>query len=276
MLAALDELEAPAGPWLVARHRRRRARGRAARRASAARRWRSPRRSADRRRRFEDWARGAGRDASAEADGCAVVINTTPLGLMPRRSAPARPRRRPAPRWRSTWCTRGARRRGCAPCARRASARPTAAGCWWRRARRRSSAGFPACLRRSRSCGPPSMPRFAETPLRRASSAGCCRRRASCARRPVPVAPGRRAGLRALPRRWRAGAAPGLRPLRPAGLRRPRVPALRRLARPGSARVRSAVWLGGTRARRGASPQVRGLVARRRGAGGRRCAASSH
>lgn len=79
LLAALDDLEAPAGAWLIV------GTGGAARAAVGAARERGAgvavtSRSADRRRRFEEWADGQG-VRTVEADSCATVINTTPLGL---------------------------------------------------------------------------------------------------------------------------------------------------------------------------------------------------
>jgi shikimate dehydrogenase len=79
LLAALDDLDPPAGGWLVL------GTGGGARAAVGAACERGVRvavvsRSADRRRRFEHWASDVGVRA-AEAAGCAVVINTTPLGL---------------------------------------------------------------------------------------------------------------------------------------------------------------------------------------------------
>ncbi len=79
LLAALDELEAPAGPWLVlgtGGGARASVGAAAVRGASVA----VASRSADRRRRFEEWIaeRGVG---PARAEDCVVVLNTTPLGL---------------------------------------------------------------------------------------------------------------------------------------------------------------------------------------------------
>jgi shikimate dehydrogenase len=79
LLVALDELETPPGPWLVI------GTGGGARAAVGAARERGATvvvasRSADRRRRLEDWARGLG-VSIGEADGCGTVVNTTPLGL---------------------------------------------------------------------------------------------------------------------------------------------------------------------------------------------------
>jgi shikimate dehydrogenase len=79
VLAALDELDAPPGAWLVL------GTGGGARAAVGAARTRGASvaiasRSADRRRRFEEWAASQGVKA-ADAAECAVVINTTPLGL---------------------------------------------------------------------------------------------------------------------------------------------------------------------------------------------------
>jgi shikimate dehydrogenase len=79
LLAALDELEAPPGAWLVL------GTGGGARAAIGAARERGTAvsissRSADRRRRFEDWAAAQG-VRPADPAGCTVVINTTPLGL---------------------------------------------------------------------------------------------------------------------------------------------------------------------------------------------------
>jgi len=81
LLAALDDLEAPPGAWLVL------GTGGAARAAVGAARERGvavsvTSRSADRRRRFEEWAATQGVRAADAAD-CAVLINTTPLGLGP-------------------------------------------------------------------------------------------------------------------------------------------------------------------------------------------------
>jgi shikimate dehydrogenase len=81
VLAALDDLEAPPGAWLVL------GTGGGARAAVGAARERAAAvsvgsRSADRRRRFEDWAVSQGVQL-AEAARCTVVINTTPLGLAP-------------------------------------------------------------------------------------------------------------------------------------------------------------------------------------------------
>ncbi len=93
ILAALDDLEAPPGGWLVI------GTGGAARAAVGAAREREAAvaivsRSADRRRRFLDWAASQG-VAAAEPDACTTVINTTPLGLsahdpLPLATAPAR------------------------------------------------------------------------------------------------------------------------------------------------------------------------------------------
>jgi shikimate dehydrogenase len=79
LLAALDDLETPPGPWLVI------GTGGGARAAIGAARERGAAvvvrsRSADRRRRLEDWARGLG-VSIGEGDGCSTVVNTTPLGL---------------------------------------------------------------------------------------------------------------------------------------------------------------------------------------------------
>jgi shikimate dehydrogenase len=79
LLAALDDLEAPPGAWLVI------GTGGGARAAVGAARERGAAvavisRSADRRRRFEEWAAGQG-VRTAEAAGCSTVINTTSLGL---------------------------------------------------------------------------------------------------------------------------------------------------------------------------------------------------
>jgi shikimate dehydrogenase len=81
VLAALDDLEAPPGAWLVL------GTGGGARAAVGAARERGAAvavgsRSADRRRRFEDWAASQGVKL-ADAAGCTVIINTTPLGLAP-------------------------------------------------------------------------------------------------------------------------------------------------------------------------------------------------
>jgi shikimate dehydrogenase len=79
LLAALDDIEAPPGAWLVL------GTGGAARAAVGAARERGAAvsvasRSADRRRRFEEWAASQGARL-VEPAGCTVVINTTPLGL---------------------------------------------------------------------------------------------------------------------------------------------------------------------------------------------------
>jgi shikimate dehydrogenase len=81
LLAALDELDAPAGGWLLI------GTGGAARAAVGAAHERAApvsilSRSSDRRRRFEEWARGQG-VRLAGPDECVAVINTTPLGLAP-------------------------------------------------------------------------------------------------------------------------------------------------------------------------------------------------
>ena len=79
LLAALDDLEPPPGPWLVI------GTGGGARAAVGAARERGApiavaSRSADRRRRLEDWARTleVGID---EPERCTTILNTTPLGL---------------------------------------------------------------------------------------------------------------------------------------------------------------------------------------------------
>lgn len=79
LLAAMDELETPPGGWLIV------GTGGGARAAVGAARERGTAvsvtsRSADRRRRFEDWAASQG-VRLAEPAGCTAVINTTPLGL---------------------------------------------------------------------------------------------------------------------------------------------------------------------------------------------------
>ncbi len=79
LLAALDDLEAPHGPWLVL------GTGGGARAAVGAARERGApvaiaSRSADRRRRLEDWARGL-QVGIEQPDRCTTIINTTPLGL---------------------------------------------------------------------------------------------------------------------------------------------------------------------------------------------------
>ena len=81
LLAALDDLEPPPGPWLVI------GTGGAARAAVGAARERGAAvavasRSADRRRRLEDWARGL-EVAIRPAESCTTIVNTTPLGLAP-------------------------------------------------------------------------------------------------------------------------------------------------------------------------------------------------
>ena len=81
VLAALDNLEAPPGPWMVlgTGGGARAAVGAACQRGVAV---AVASRSADRRRRFEAWAAELG-VRSADNDRCTVVINTTPLGLHP-------------------------------------------------------------------------------------------------------------------------------------------------------------------------------------------------
>jgi shikimate dehydrogenase len=79
LLAALDDLEAPPGGWLVI------GTGGAARATIGAALARGAAvavvsRSADRRRRFGDWVAGQGVRAAETAE-CSIVINTTPLGL---------------------------------------------------------------------------------------------------------------------------------------------------------------------------------------------------
>jgi shikimate dehydrogenase len=79
IIAALDLLEAPPGGWLVV------GTGGGARAVAGAARTRDVpvavvSRSAERRERFHEWARRIGVE-EAPADGCVVVINTTPLGL---------------------------------------------------------------------------------------------------------------------------------------------------------------------------------------------------
>jgi shikimate dehydrogenase len=81
LLAALDDLDAPPGAWLVL------GTGGGARAAVGAARERGAAvsvtsRSADRRRRFEEWASSQGVTLTPPP-GCTVVINTTPLGLAP-------------------------------------------------------------------------------------------------------------------------------------------------------------------------------------------------
>jgi shikimate dehydrogenase len=79
LLAALDDLEAPPGGWLVigTGGGARAAVGGALERGAAV---AVASRSADRRRRFEEWVAGQG-VRTIEPDGCTTVINTTPLGL---------------------------------------------------------------------------------------------------------------------------------------------------------------------------------------------------
>lgn len=76
---AVDRLAAPAGPWLII------GTGGGARAAAGAAMARGvavavASRNADRRRRFEEWARELGVE-SAPAEECRVILNTTPLGL---------------------------------------------------------------------------------------------------------------------------------------------------------------------------------------------------
>jgi shikimate dehydrogenase len=86
VLAALDELDPPPGPWLVlgTGGGARAAVGAACQRGAAV---AIASRSADRRRRFEAWAAELG-VRPAEGGGCTVVINTTPLGLHPNEPLP--------------------------------------------------------------------------------------------------------------------------------------------------------------------------------------------
>lgn len=86
VLAALDDLEAPPGGWLLV------GTGGGARAAVGAARDRGApvavvSRSADRGRRFLEWAAAHG-VAAAEPGGCTTVINTTPLGLAPKDPLP--------------------------------------------------------------------------------------------------------------------------------------------------------------------------------------------
>ena len=79
VIAALDLLDAPPGGWLIA------GTGGGARAVVGAARTRAVgiavvSRAAERRKRFLEWARGIGVEETT-ADGCKVVINTTPLGL---------------------------------------------------------------------------------------------------------------------------------------------------------------------------------------------------
>jgi shikimate dehydrogenase len=79
LLAALDDLDAPSGGWLVL------GTGGGARAAVGGARERGVpvavvSRSADRRRRFQEWVASQG-VAAAEAVACTTVINSTPLGL---------------------------------------------------------------------------------------------------------------------------------------------------------------------------------------------------
>ena len=144
--------------------------------------------------------------------------------------------------------------------------------CSWLRVPRRCAAGSPRSSPRPRSCGPPWMPRFAERLARLAGVAGGAGALAASGRVPPVRRTGgrtgrRRTGLLALPRTLASGRRAALPPLRPAGFRRPGMPDLRRLAtgphpRP-ERRVAGAVGAPG-----GALPQVRGMVAGRRGDGG--------
>jgi shikimate dehydrogenase len=79
LLAALDELEAPPGPWLVlgTGGGARATVGAAAARGVAV---AVVSRSADRRRRFEGWLAGQA-VRIARPEDCTVILNTTPLGL---------------------------------------------------------------------------------------------------------------------------------------------------------------------------------------------------
>lgn len=81
LLTALDELESPAGAWLVigTGGGARAAIGAAAERGVAV---AVRSRSADRRRHFEEWLATQGVRAAASEE-CAVLLNTTPLGLQP-------------------------------------------------------------------------------------------------------------------------------------------------------------------------------------------------
>ncbi len=149
LLAALDPLEPPAGPWLII------GAGGGARAAAVA--AGSPRCEgrgvvplARPRARLREMARGAP-DRHGDAGGGP---------RRDQRDAARAPRRRPAADRsalrarrrvrRSTWCIGAAKRRGCAPCERPAAGRPTGGGCWWRRERRRFDAGSRTWRRRPR------------------------------------------------------------------------------------------------------------------------------
>ena len=148
----------------------------------------------------------------------------------------------------------------------RAAGRPTAEACWWRRARRALRALVPRRrARRSRSCAPRSMPRFAERLARRLAELERWLLPADCllCDAPVPEREDDRAGLRPLPLPVAPRAGAALRPLRPAafGDLACRICAgWPDATRPGAER-RLARRIG---APRGAPAQVRRLVARRR------------
>ena len=252
LLAALDPLEPPAGPWLIV------GTGGGARAAVVA----AARRGAQV---AVVSSRSAERAAAFEALG-------------DRRSGTAIVRRRRVPRRHQRYA---ARTRADDPLPLGRTSRRSAAVAldlvyrtgetpWVRpmraagRRRRRRTRGmlvaqgaaalerwFPGAAAPAESCAPRSMPRFAEAaPRLESSSAGCCRPRASSARRRSRTRESRRTDLRALPSRVAAGARSALRALRTAGVRRPRVPDLRGLgARPGTGAERGLAGRVGAHAR---------------------------
>ena len=187
-------------------------------RASAARRSRCALASADRRRRVRGLGSTLAGVALAPAAECRVLINATPLGLAAERPAAAVPPARARARGRARHGVRArARRRG--------SGRMRAAGLRAADGRAHAGGAGRGGVRalvsrqrapRSRSCGRRSMPRFAEAALRRASSAGCCRRRACSASEPVPAREGDALICELCRIRWRPVPASAVRPLRPA------------------------------------------------------------
>ena len=225
------------------------------------------------RRAFERWVADAG-SAGRSAAECRVLINATPLGLAADDPLPLEPSVAPEAEVALRHGVRApARRRGSARCAPRAAAPPTAAACWWRRVRAALRALVSRrATRRSRSCAPRWMPRFAERLAgwrRRWPSVERWLLPAACLLCEAPVAGRRRrrADLRALPAPLAAGAA--ARSATAAASPRSADLECRICADwpPGLSRVRSAVWLEELGARRGAPAQVRGLVAGRGGDG---------
>ena len=220
-------------------------------------------RSPERARALEEWAdaRGLARARPAELHRGGERDSARPRAARTR--CPCRRPTSPARARRSTWSTPGRDRVGAGPPRGRAP-----------RGRRPRDAGGPGrggarvlvprqWTRPTRSCGPPSMPPFASG-LRAAAAAlaswsgGCCRPRASCARR------------RSRPRRRRAGLRTLRDPLAPGAPIRCAPAAASRGSRSSSAGI-CAAWPAGPRAgperrlARGRRParrppaQVRGL-----------------